>query len=508
MGRVIQRRPSGAAASTFDVLVVGGGIYGVALTLEAARRGLHAVLLERDDFGGATSWNSLRIVHGGLRYLQSLDIPRLRESVRERRWLRQTFPDLVRPLPCLMPLYGNGLKRPSAFRAALMATDLLSRSRGQASRASADLPRGRVLDAAETARLFPAVDRQGLRGAGLWYDAVMPTSQRVLIAMLRWACSLGAVALNYLEATDLLVENEAVVGVTARDRLTGERLDVRARSVVNCAGPWVGALSARWDRSRPELFRPSLAFNVLLDRPPLSETALAVAPRGPGGHVYVLYPWRGRILAGTVHAPWDGGPDGPQPSEPQLNALLADLKGAIPAFEVHRADVVRVFAGLLPARRAGSADLAVREVIVDHARAGRRGLVSVSGVKFTTARLVAEKALAVALACRRDALPAYRTDADRPRERFRLDLDGPEELMAGEESWTYAEVRRLVEEESVIELDDLLLRRTNWGADPRTYHAVREKVARLLGGSPSHPQESSMASVSDVPARAHPRSLT
>jgi glycerol-3-phosphate dehydrogenase len=507
MGRVIQRRPAAATASTYDVLVVGGGIYGAALTLEAARRGLHTVLLERDDFGGATSWNSLRIVHGGLRYLQTLDIHRLRESVQERRWLCRTFSDLVRPLPCLMPLYGEGLKRPSAFRAALAATDLLSRSRGRGSDPATDLPRGRVLDAAETARLFPGVDRQGLRGAGLWYDAVMPTSQRVLIAMLRWACSLGAVALNYVEATDLLVDDEAVAGVTARDRLTGERLDVRARSVVNCAGPWAGALSARWDRARPELFRPSLAFNVLLDRPPLSEAALAVAPRRPGGHVYVLYPWRGRILAGTVHAPWVGGLDGPQPSEAQLEALLVDLRRAIPGFEVGRRDVVRVFAGLLPARRAGTSDLAVREVIVDHARAGRRGLVSVSGVKFTTARLVAEKALAAALACRRDALPAYRGHAGRPDEPCRLDLDGPEALMAGDESWMRAEVQRLVEEESVVELDDLLLRRTNWGADPRTYHVVREKVTRLLGGSPSHPQESSMAIHSDVLARALPRSL-
>ncbi|HET9229063.1 MAG TPA: FAD-dependent oxidoreductase, partial [Thermoanaerobaculia bacterium] len=154
---MIVRDPRGAASASYDLLVVGGGFYGTLLTLEAARRGLSVLLLERDDFGGATSWNSLRIVHGGLRYLQSLDFARYRESAAERRWFLETFPDLVEPLPCLMPLYdpprGGRLRRPWAFHLALA----LSRAEG------------RVVDAAEAVRIFPDVDRAGLLGGALWY---------------------------------------------------------------------------------------------------------------------------------------------------------------------------------------------------------------------------------------------------------------------------------------------------------------------------------------------------
>src|SRR5690606_21038054 len=107
----LQRDPEGASSCSFDLIVLGGGIYGAMVQLEAARRGIRSLLLERGDFGGATSANHFRIVHGGLRYLQSLDLPRFREAVAERRWWLRTFPDLVEPLRCVMPLYGEGLRR-------------------------------------------------------------------------------------------------------------------------------------------------------------------------------------------------------------------------------------------------------------------------------------------------------------------------------------------------------------------------------------------------------------
>jgi glycerol-3-phosphate dehydrogenase len=123
---IITRDPVGAVRGRYDLIVVGGGIYGVMILLEASRRRLNALLVERDDFGGQTSFNSLRIIHGGLRYLQTLDLHRFRESVSERQWFLRTFPDLIRPLPCLMPLHGDGLRRPPVLRAALAANDFLS----------------------------------------------------------------------------------------------------------------------------------------------------------------------------------------------------------------------------------------------------------------------------------------------------------------------------------------------------------------------------------------------
>ena len=476
---MIHRDPSRASQVTYDLLVVGGGIYGACLLLEAARRGLRCLMLERDDFGGATSWSSLRVLHGGLRYLQTLDLPRFRESVDERKWFCQQFPDLVRPLPCLMPLYGDGLKRPTTFRMALAMNDWLSRHRNRGIGDEVRLPDGRVLSVRETIELFPSVYRQGLKGAGLWYDAVMINSQRVLIEILHWACALGGRALNYVEGLELVTEAGRAVGVKARDRIGGVTYEFRGGAVANCAGPWSRQVATNFDRDVRHLFRPSLAFNVLLNRAPLSEAAVAVEPKTSDGHVYFMLPWRGRILAGTAHLPWRADVTNATPSEADLDAFIKGLNSSVPGLDLERADIVRVYAGLLPTTRDGSAKLTKREVIHDHGRyGGPRGLVSVCGIKYTTARLVAQKALhAINKKWRK---LRYREGSDRRATTSALDLTNPDQLLAVESSTAQAELERVVREEAVVELDDLLLRRTDWGSDPATYDAVRQRVCELL----------------------------
>lgn len=467
------RDPRGAAASAYDLLVVGGGFYGAMVTLEAARRGLSVLLVERDDFGGATSWSSLRIVHGGLRYLQSLDLPRFRESVAERGWFLRRFPDLVEPLPCLMPLYGpprgGRLRRPSIFRLALSANDLFASER--------QLPPGRLLDASAMSELFPGVDRKGLAGGALWHDAVMPDSQRVLIETLRWACRCGARVLNYTEATGLRVEEGRVTGLEAVDRETGERLELRGRTVINCAGPWVRRLAGQLDRDHPELFRPVLAFNLLLDRQPLSGAALAVASPRQGAQTWFLLPWKGRVLAGTFYVPLRNGEQGLDDSH--INDFLAELNAAVPGWNVRRSEVLRIFQGRLPAESEGSATPSSRPVFHDHGSAGGpAGLFSVSGVKLTTARAVAEQALRRVLATRGERLPdrspVGRPDADPP-----LPLDELLRLASRDPEAARSHLRGLVERQSVVHLEDLLLRRADWGLLPDGPVAAR--LCSVLG---------------------------
>lgn len=267
---MIERNPQQASQRPYDLIVIGGGVYGICLALEATRHRLRPLLLERDDFGGATSWNSLRIVHGGLRYLQRLDLHRFRESVAERSWFLRWFPEVVKPLPCLMPLYGQGLRRPSVMRRALGCNDRLVHRWAPDS----PLPRGRVLDAGETIAQFPSVERRGLRGAALWYDALMTRPRRLVIELLRWACSRGASALNYTAADRLLTRDGRVLGVSAVDCRSGTAHEFHAHRVINAAGPWCRDLAGAWDREFEALFRPSLAFNLLLDVPPPSPMAL------------------------------------------------------------------------------------------------------------------------------------------------------------------------------------------------------------------------------------------
>jgi glycerol-3-phosphate dehydrogenase len=475
----LARDPRAAAAADWDLIVVGGGVHGAMLALEAARRGLAALLVERDDFGGATSWNSLRIVHGGLRYLQSLDLPRFRESIAERRWLLRSFPDVVEPLPCLMPLYrtprGGSLRRPAVMRLALAANDLLSRSRNDGVREDREIPPGRLLGAAETAQLFPGVDRVGLAGGALWHDARLTESPRLIVEVLRWAALCGSRALNYTEAVELRQEAGRVTGLRAIDRISGESLELRGRAVVNCAGPWARALAGRFDRDRAELFRPVLAFNLLLNRTPPSRAAIAVAAPGPGEQTWFLVPFQGRTLAGTFYVPANGMETGPDTSA--VDAFLASLNAAVPGWGLSRRDVVRPLWGSLPASAEGSAEPASRPVLHDHgAHGGPAGLLSVSGVKLTTARAVAERALAAVL--RRPLPPPgpiERPPADPPlplRELLILAQRDPRAVRA--------HLRRMAEREAVVTPEDLLLRRTDWGLRPEAAEAAR-LCADMLG---------------------------
>jgi glycerol-3-phosphate dehydrogenase len=446
---VIERRPEMVARAAYDLIIVGGGIHGACLSLEAVRRGLRPLLIEKGDFGSATSANTLRVLHGGLRYLQSVDLPRVRTSIRERRWFCRNFPDLVRPLPCLMPLYGRGLRRPGVMRVALALNDLASIRRNRSVTALLHLPGGRVLDPVATARAFPNVQRDGLVGGALWYDAIMTSSERVLMEVLRWSAQLGAAALNYVEAVRLRTARGQTTGVEAIDHPTGRTLTFEAPVVINCAGPWAPAVAAGFDTPAPELFTRALAFNVIIDREPVSDAAVAVEPTG-GGRMLFLVPWHGRILAGTYHATWASERAEPMPDESQIEDLLTQINLAVPGLDVARQDVVQILAGFMPAARAGDGAPSSRTVFVDHARRGGPiGLYSSVGVKFTTARDVAEQVVTKVFGRRRRHPGTGRT------RRIEAMSRDPDQMTA--EAWL-----AIVRQESVLHFDDLLLRRTDW----------------------------------------------
>ena len=481
----ISRSPSTAAHQTYDLLIVGGGIYGVMLSLEAARRGLRSLLIERNDFGGATSHNSLRIVHGGFRYLQKADFHRFYESVNERRWFLKNFPDLVRPLPCLMPLYGKGLRRPPILKTALLVNDAMSFYRNQKIRTDAHLNDGQIISATQVKQLFPQVDTEGLKGGAVWHDARMPDSQRLLMSLLRWACSLGATALNYVEAKQILTENNRFTGVIAEDQLTGETYEFRATKLVNAAGPWSREFAAQFDQDYPHLFQKSIAWNVLFDRETLSEYALAVEPKKADAQTYFLHPWKGRLLAGTIHGVWskDIG-ERPQPSAEELREFIDNLNLAIPGLNVSENDVLRIYSGLLPAAKAGSNELAVREVILNHKTP--QGAYSVCGVKFTTSRLVAEKTISQVFP---NTQPVSATDfppdaVQKPRGIFDYHwYPDPKD-----NRWK-TELNELIKTESVHHLDDLVLRRTSLGDHPERVMKIAPDLCQLFDWDEAKCQE-------------------
>jgi glycerol-3-phosphate dehydrogenase len=459
----ISRDIAAAAAEKYDLIIIGGGIYGVMLALEAGQRKKRALLLEKDDFGGATSLNHLRTVHGGLRYLQSLDLPRFFESVRERRWFLTNFPALVQVLPCLMPLYGRGLKRPSIMRAALLLNDFLGLPRNTGVSSQKHLPPGQLLSRQLTIKAFPQVDRQGMKASAMWFDAAMPEHQRLLMETLRWACSLDAVALNYVQAESLLLQNSQVRGVLARDWQTGQYHEFRSANVINAAGPWCRQLAQKFDQDYPRLFPKNLLlFNILFKRKALSKYALALTPSGRPGHTYFVHNWKNRLLAGTAEILVAEKTENPWPQQDQIADFIFDMNQAVPDLSLTEKDIEYIYAGILPATEAGT--LAGREVIIRHRdHGGPTGLFSVSGVKYTTSRLVAEKTM-------RRVFPDMHIIKPHPPPaaansgRWFFDYDWTPTTA---DSKTIASLKTLIEEEAVVHLDDLIFRRSSLGENRR-----------------------------------------
>ena len=363
---MIKRDFEVATRRQFDLVVVGGGIYGVSLLQEAARRGLSACLCEAGDFGGGTSWNSLRIVHGGLRYLQTMDLRRFFQSVAaRRRWARQ-FPTLVRPLDCLMPLYRQGMKRATVMRIALLMNDTLSGHRNDGVAAAARLRAGRVLDAATTRSRFPQVRSAGLEGSACWSDLFMISSERIVMEFLHDACRVGAVAINYAPALEIVSDGKVAQGIRVRDRVTGAAYSIAARAVVNCTGPQVRSFARGQGGDAERIFRPSLAFNMLLDLALPTDCALAVAPPQPGAPILFVVPQHGTLLVGTRHLPRPVETTEAVATEAEILQVLAELNQAIPGQQ--HAGEARGSSGSRQGRRYEPAIQCLRRKIYNRAR--------------------------------------------------------------------------------------------------------------------------------------------
>ena len=258
--------------------------------------------MEKKDFCSATSLNHLRTIHGGIRYLQSLDLPRFKESVGERKWFFKYFPQFVHVMPCLMPLYGKGLYRNPILKIGLLMNDIFSFNRNVSVEKERYLSNGEIISSQRTREIFPGVDGQGLKGSALWYDANIQEYQRLIIELVKVAVASGADALNYLNVTGLLKlrEKEKVFGVQAKDEETGEEYEFKAPKVINAAGPWSRDVAKQFDKDHAPLFKKSiLMWNVLFNREALSGHSLALSPVKGGGHTYFFHPWKNRLLVGT-----------------------------------------------------------------------------------------------------------------------------------------------------------------------------------------------------------------
>jgi glycerol-3-phosphate dehydrogenase len=388
------------ARRRYDLVVVGGGITGAAIARDAALRGLSVALLEARDFSHATSAATSKLVHGGLRYLKTLDLGLVRESLAERRIWQRIAPHMVYPLPFLLPV-PEGFAAALAFHTGLTLYDLGGARGGGRAYERAWIPAHRWIDRAEALTRAPILSGTKLRRAMLYYDCQMFAPERLALECLADAADHGANLANYAEVADLrrAPVTQTIEGVIVKDARSGQRHDVSAALIVNATGPWADIALKAWgvDEGPARLTR-SKGIHIIT-RALAHDHALTLPTES--GHLFVL-PWRGHSLIGTTDTPYAGSLDSVRPARTEIEGLIATLNRALPGADVTLADVRYAYAGVRPLVAPASAmstyKMSRRAEIIEHGASGRlEPLISAIGGKWTTARHLAEQTVDLAL---------------------------------------------------------------------------------------------------------------
>jgi glycerol-3-phosphate dehydrogenase len=377
-------------SESFDLAVVGGGITGAGVALDAASRGYSVALVEKGDFAAGTSSRSSKLVHGGLRYLQNFDLGLVREALLERSLLVELAPHLVKPLPMLVPGIG-GKRLDRKLGVGLNMYDVMSWRRGRDEEEWSPA-RHRIVDRDETLELAPALEDRDPSAAYLFYDC-QTDDVRLVLTVLGEAERFGAVVANGCEATGLVERGGRAAGLLVRDTVGGGEFELGATNVVNATGVWA-------DRLRPDeiygeeevpRIRPSRGTHVTLPREALDVSAGVIVPAGAGRTAFVL-PWLGRTLIGTTDNDYEGELEHVPPSAADIDYLLEAVNGCFRT-SLAPADLTGAYAGVRPlissADPKKSVDISRKAELYETSS----GLVTITGGKLTTWRRMAKLAV-------------------------------------------------------------------------------------------------------------------
>jgi glycerol-3-phosphate dehydrogenase len=392
-----------------DVAVIGAGINGLAIAREAARRGRSVLLIDQDDLGARTSAIATRLIHGGLKYLERLEVHLVHESIRERNILLRHAPHLVHHYPMLIP-FSKGASRPGwLLSCGLLLHDVLSFGK--------PLPWSRIVFGARLRRDYPSLVAGGLRWGGLFHDANVPLTERLCVELAIDAQAHGATVLTHARVESLVRSGGRITGLSYRDRIDGELKQVDAGVVVNVAGPWVDEvldLAGRHDRQ----MGPTKGSHLVVDEfPGAPATCIFFESPDDTRPMFVL-PWAGKYMIGTTDLPYDGSIDEVVIDDDEVDYLLRAVNGLIPAAGLTPDDVLWSYSGVRPLPYVADLDDPSKvsrdhEIIVHDG--DRSGLVTIIGGKFTTHRALGElvaKRLERALGARPGPSPTR--DADLP----------------------------------------------------------------------------------------------
>ncbi len=488
-----------------DILVVGGGITGAGIARDAAMRGYAVALIDKGDFASGTSSKSSKLVHGGIRYLEQFQFGLVFEASRERRTLLQIAPHLVQPLPFVFPVYRDGRWAPWIIDAGLWMYDALALFRNYG--------RHHMLSRAAVADQTRGIDTHNILGGAFYYDAQVDDA-RLTLETLRAAHKHHARIANYVQVNALLKERGRVVGVSAHDVLSGEKLDLRARVVVNATGPWTDALAQMDDPRAPTRLRPTKGAHIIVPRARIGTENAATFPSFVDQRVMFLVPWNNFTIIGTTESDYDGDYDRVHATARDVEYMLAATNHAFPLAKLTKPDIISAYAGLRPLLHVSGKD--AHSTSREHSIwVSESGLVTITGGKLTTYRAMAEQLvdrvvkklrdehdLAPKQKCATALYPlvesngagdsilepdvrahwhrAYGADAARIAEHARQDARAARRIMEGL-PYLWAEVDYAVETEMAVTLDDFLARRAHilWEARDNGVSAAAPVAARM-----------------------------
>src|SRR5262249_34408340 len=348
----------------FDVAVIGGGITGAGVALDAASRGLTVALVDKGDFASGTSSRSSKLIHGGLRYLETLQLGLVRESLRERSVLERLAPHLARKLPFVVPVYEPPRRSPlgsNKFRLGVGLTlyDLLAGRQ--------NLGRHFWLEGAQAVAFASGIKARGLRGCFIYYHALTDDS-RLVIEVIKEASARGALVANYASAESVLKTNGRVSGLAVRDETRNLEIEIRARTIVNATGVWSDQIARMIQPSAQPSVRPSKGIHIVVPHEKVPVTSAVLVPSVGEDRFLFVTPWQRRTLIGTTDADYGGSFDKPGATADEIARIIESTNTYFTRSDLQESDVIATLAGLRPLVSEGrqtTRDLSRKELITE-----------------------------------------------------------------------------------------------------------------------------------------------
>jgi glycerol-3-phosphate dehydrogenase len=388
----------------YDVAVIGAGINGAGIALDAALRGLRVIVLDQDDMCSGTSAISSRLIHGGLRYLEHAELPLVFESLRERITLRRIAPHLIRPLRINIPVYDSARRGPLMIRMGMILYDLLSVGK--------TVPGHDMLGRAKAIEAEPGLQHEGLRAMARYYDAQVEFAERWVLEILLAARAAGADIRTHNRVERIVIDDGVVTGLGYTDQLTGEQGSCDARVVVNAGGPWVDEVLAAADTTPTRFIGGTKGSHIVVGGFEGAPDDAYYVEAAADGRPFFIIPWNGLYLIGTTDIRYDGDLNHVRASDAEVDYLLDETNRVFPAAGLTRDSVHYAYSGVrpLPRREKGPEGAITRKHIIRPNREIARGLFSIIGGKLTTYRNLAEQAVDRLAKPLGRKLPACRTE--------------------------------------------------------------------------------------------------